>query len=248
MRISCFVYETKNYNNFKYLKGNRDILNKRKETIIQSIQENGWITNPIVVNENMEIIDGQGRFEALKELGMPVQYVIAEGATIETCITLNFRQKNWTSDDYIKCFADLGNTNYVILKKCMETYGLGCDATAVLLSSNFSDTQKNKTIQRGEFKVDHQETAFDLMHYSKAVYEIIGERTGRKRTWAPVIKMVFLSPEIDSKVFLDKLEKFKVFIEPCVNIHQAIACFEKIYNYHSHGHKVFFEPIYDRIK
>lgn len=38
MRIACFVYETKNYNNFKYLNGNRDILNKRKETIIQSIR------------------------------------------------------------------------------------------------------------------------------------------------------------------------------------------------------------------
>ena len=36
----------------------------------------GFIKNPIVVNEKMEIIDGQGRFEVCKEKGLPIYYNI----------------------------------------------------------------------------------------------------------------------------------------------------------------------------
>ena len=60
------IYCTKNYEIFKRLYGNREVLAQRKRTIKNSILEIGYISNPIVVNENMEIIDAQGRFESLK--------------------------------------------------------------------------------------------------------------------------------------------------------------------------------------
>ena len=89
-----YVYSTADYSAFKKLTGNRDILENRKNLIISSINERGWIRNPVVVNDNMEIIDGQGRFEALKELGLPIEYVVAHGATISDCIALNIKQTN----------------------------------------------------------------------------------------------------------------------------------------------------------
>ena len=70
------VYSTTDYDSFAKLEGNRDVLQSRKNIIKESIEERGWIRNPVVVNEKMQIIDGQGRFEALKELGMPIEYVI----------------------------------------------------------------------------------------------------------------------------------------------------------------------------
>lgn len=87
------IYSSQEYSEFKKLNGNRSVLEQRKNMIIASIQERGWIRNPIVVNEKMEIIDGQGRFEALKKLNMPVEYVVAKGATISDCIALNIKQK-----------------------------------------------------------------------------------------------------------------------------------------------------------
>ena len=34
---------------------------------------------PIIVNENYEIIDGQHRYSASKELGLPIRYIVGEG-------------------------------------------------------------------------------------------------------------------------------------------------------------------------
>ena len=79
-KITGNVYQTRDYSKFMRLEGNREVVSKRVVKITKSIQQNGYILNPIVVNEKMQVIDGQGRLEALKGLKMPIDYVIAEGA------------------------------------------------------------------------------------------------------------------------------------------------------------------------
>lgn len=93
MRQVGAIYSSEDYSVFRKLNGNRSVLEQRKNMIMASITERGWIRNPVVVNEKMEIIDGQGRFEALKELGLPIEYVVAKGASISDCIALNIKQK-----------------------------------------------------------------------------------------------------------------------------------------------------------
>ncbi|WP_299997811.1 ParB N-terminal domain-containing protein, partial [uncultured Clostridium sp.] len=66
------IQNTKDYLIFKKLEGNRPVVNRRVNKIIASIQNVGYITSPLIVNEKMEVIDGQGRLEALEQLKMPV--------------------------------------------------------------------------------------------------------------------------------------------------------------------------------
>ena len=82
------VYEEDDYSVFKRLEGNRTVLSNRLKNLIESFR-GGEILNPIVVNKNMEIIDGQGRFEARRTLGLPIVYVIDPDATIEDCRRIN---------------------------------------------------------------------------------------------------------------------------------------------------------------
>lgn len=65
MARETIVYRTNNYDQFKRLVGNREVNPKRVKTIKKSVEEIGYIPNPIIVNENMEVIDGQGRLQAL---------------------------------------------------------------------------------------------------------------------------------------------------------------------------------------
>lgn len=118
------IYVTEDYSLFKRLQGNRDVDIKRIQKIKKSINEVGYITSPILVNENYEIIDGQGRFEALKDLGMPIEYIVQAGIGIKECVSMNVYQTNWTQYDYIKTFAEKGYTSYIYFQTLMIKFPL----------------------------------------------------------------------------------------------------------------------------
>lgn len=118
------VYQTNDYDKFKVMLGNRNINLASVAKIQNSIAESGFRMCPILVNENFEIIDGQHRFTALKFLKLPIYYVIENGLTVNDCKILNLNTKNWTLDDYIKSYADLGNLEFIKLleiKKQLKT-------------------------------------------------------------------------------------------------------------------------------
>ena len=95
---------------FKVLDGNRSVNPGRVDKIAQSIQKVGFIQCPIVVNEKMQVIDGQGRLEACKRLGLPIPYIKIKGVGIDECLAMNINQKNWSSEDYIKSMPTEGTS------------------------------------------------------------------------------------------------------------------------------------------
>ena len=82
------IFEEENYDIFVKLDDNRDVLSGRLNKLIASISER-YVLNPIIVNEKFEIIDGQGRYEALKKLNRPIHYIIAPGAASDDCRRMN---------------------------------------------------------------------------------------------------------------------------------------------------------------
>ena len=241
------VYSTTDYDSFAKLEGNRDVLENRKNLIKASIEERGWIRNPIVVNEKMQIIDGQGRFEALKELGLPIEYVISMGATIDDCIALNIKQKNWAYRDYVSCYAQMGNPNYVRLQELTSKHNKIPEVIVHILSgrqNHDSGGTKNSVIT-GTFEIYKPESVEDRCEFFEKCYEIIGKSNGRTRTWAWLIKFVFFCEKIDNNFFLERLSKYRSFLFPCVTIKQALECCEKIYNYTRKKNYVYFIPEFD---
>lgn len=112
---------TKEYKQFKLLDLNRSLDRRHINNLKKSIQDNGYIGNPILVNENFEIFDGQHRFIALKEMGREVPYEII-GNDYNTIIDLNTNHKNWSITDYINYYCEKAhNQNYIRLRRlCKE--------------------------------------------------------------------------------------------------------------------------------
>lgn len=241
------VYRTKDYDKFRKLKGNRTVLETRKQLLISSIKERGWIRNPITVNENMEIIDGQGRFEALKELGLPIEFVIANGATIQDCIALNIKQRNWSNLDYITSYAENGLQDYITLLKMIKKYPeTNVSTISVLAGINSTDgAGMGDPIKRGTFVILDKEHLEDKIIFFNEVYSIIGKGNGRERLWATAVKFIFHFDEIDNGDFLTRLEKKRAFIYPVANMKQALECFETIVN-HSRRNRTYLLPAFDK--
>lgn len=120
--------ETKNYDLFTLIKGNRVIQKGLVERLKKSITKIGYIkARPILVNKKMEILDGQNRFVACKELKLPIIYSIHDNcASDDTIIAeLNKNQLVWRLSDYIHHFSEKNIPCYVEVKKFEEKYHFG---------------------------------------------------------------------------------------------------------------------------
>lgn len=243
-----FIYETRDYDAFKKLNGNRAVLDRRKNLIVQSIIERGWIRNPIVVNEKMEIIDGQGRFEALKELNLPVEYIFAIGATIADCISLNIKQANWKNQDYVQCYSEMGRQDYITVLSLYGNYKNLTDTCINMLAGNANSDGSGlaKEVREGNLKIISKESLIDRIEFANRCMEVIGNGNGRTRVWCAALKFVYFSKRIDTKLFFERLTKNRAYIVPCANQKQVLECMEQVYNYGVRKNRVYFIPEWDK--
>lgn len=228
------VYSTKDYSIFKRLVGNRDIPESRISKIVESIQTIGWVHNPIIVNEKMEVIDGQGRLTALQRLGLPVEYVIAEGAGNKECIYMNMNMVNWKLPDFIKSYAEQGNGNYQRLLALMEKYANGnldIISTAVYRVSK----SKHREIKQGILQLTEEQyqKAIPRLEYIKPLLEQIDDKKlpGSIVTLMQTLIYYFDYPEVDKTRLAYSVEKYIYNAAPWVVNTDCEREVENAYNY-----------------
>lgn len=124
---------TRNYGQFSYIFGNRDINKVHVARLVKSFKEK-VIPEPIIVDELLQIINGQHRFEAMKELGLEVHYIIIPGLDINDVHRLNTNTKSWSSYDYARSYADGGNIDYQTYLQFKEKYKLPHTLSIKMLS------------------------------------------------------------------------------------------------------------------
>lgn len=228
------VYSTKDYSIFKRLVGNRDIPESRISKIVESIQTIGWVHNPIIVNEKMEVIDGQGRLTALQRLKMPVEYIIAEGAGNKECIYMNMNMVNWKLPDFIKSYAEQGNENYQRLLNLMEHYANGnldIISTAVYRVSK----SKHREIKQGILQLteDQYKAAIPRLEYIKPLLDSIDAKKlpGSIVTLMQTLIYYFDYPEVDKDRLKYSVEKYIYNSTPWVLNTDCEREVENAYNY-----------------
>lgn len=127
------VYTTTNYEMFGYIKGNRSVNSTNLNNIISSFKQRQVLESAIIViiDENAKdgkylfIIDGQHRFQACKELNLPVPYIIMElkgDDALKIIELLNTASKEWDVTCFMGSKAQLNNPNYVLYKSLYDVY------------------------------------------------------------------------------------------------------------------------------
>lgn len=241
------ILETTNYDLFKKLGGNRATSISRINKIKNSILNVGYITSPILVNENMEIIDGQGRFEALKELEMPIEYIIQKGLNIKECIAMNINQTNWNILDYIQSYADKGNQNYIYFIDLINTFPKlrGMHFYSIALSGRgHPDFEK---IKSGDLIITEEEYE-KAKEKLKFIYPIKAEFSYVKRIdyilkgLLYCLNMEMVDKELLKRKIIDVLESG--VIPPMPTIEEVMQFMEKIYNKNKRGYTVYIYTEY----
>jgi len=159
--MSNVVFKTSDYDIFQLSKFNRNVLIK-KEMLKQA--EEGFIA-PIIVNENLMVIDGQHRLEASKMVDVPVQYMVIKGLDKNDIVRMNTVQKPWGMINFIEAFANQGNPEYVKLVDLLkDVYG---NTTVVSqVACNVSSTiPARKIIESGNFKFSNYEKTLEFFSF-----------------------------------------------------------------------------------
>ena len=94
------IHETTDYKAFHILTGGRIPTEERVNDLIATIKKVGFIPAPVIVNENMEIVDGAARVKACERLGLPVYYIIQNGAGVAECVALHEATEQATKGDF----------------------------------------------------------------------------------------------------------------------------------------------------
>ena len=226
------VFTTDDYGMFKKLLGNRKADKGRVLTILKSIKKNGYILNPIVINEKHEVIDGQGRLEALKQLALPVPYVIAEGAGVNECIAMNINQKNWKIMDYIESYADTGNTSYILLSQLLDKYQKTLGLNTVIATTQGLQRSSNEAVKEGRITIttERYKEVLETLEYLARFSDVLNEVGGAKDSYYYAFGFCHRFPDIDDDMLLDRVHTYRIEIVPIVTIEQAFDVIENVYN------------------
>ena len=243
-RIVANVYETRNYDMFKKLLGNRDVTEQRIAKITSSINNVGYVLNPCVINGKNEIIDGQGRIEALKRLGLPVHYVIDKDAGLEQCVNLNINGTPWGTLDYIKSYVQQGKQDYINLNELINAFPtISIDVIAYSIhgkaeSRNGSSKGIRKhlgsrsTMITGNFTCTDQEKkdAYKKLEYAKRFTEIAKNVKGSSTHFLKAVIFAAFSTKVNKDRLYEKCYERQQEILPFTNLRTAIVSISIVYN------------------
>jgi hypothetical protein len=239
------VYRTNDLSVFKQIDGNRVPNLQHIKRLTESIRVYGMKCNPILVNERMEVIDGQHRLMAAKQAESFVYYIVVDGYSLREVHTLNLNQKNWTKKDFMEGYANMGIQSYVKLKKFIDknedysfescvsfcTNSSGGSAAISAAKLNHQNTMSNGVFEEGTWVGRDFELGQDWankIRMIKPYYE------GYNRTtFVGSMITLFNNDNFDFNEFMHKLRIQPTALVDCANRDQYRTLIEDIYNYRS---------------
>ncbi len=234
--VVCHVYRTSEYDKFKMFKGNRNVIPRHLQNLIASYEKEQLIV-PVIVNEKMEIIDGQHRYFAAKDRKLPVYFIICEGYGIDQIQMLNSNQANWSVEDFWKFYCEEGYPQYIAYRDFRLKFGFGHQESVAMLTA--STTNQSKAFIDGELEIDDmakaEETAAKILMF-KPYYKGFN----RKSFVFAIIKLLREIPGYDNDEMVKKVKQQQMRLVDCSTTKQYLMLLEEIFNYHRRGDKLRF--------
>lgn len=236
------VYRTNDLSTFKTLPGNRVPNLLHINRLNYSINKYGMKCNPILVNERLEVIDGQHRLEAAKSAGTFVYYIIVPGYNLTEVHTLNLNQKNWTKTDYMEGYANMGQESYIKLREFVlknDDFPFTCcvylcnnSLVPGYLAQNVKDkTESDNVFEEGTWVGKDFDLAQDWANKIRMIgtYYDGYNRSVFIKSFISLLK----NDKFDFSEFMHKLRLQPSALVDCVNADQYRTVIEDIYNWRS---------------
>lgn len=206
------IYSTEDYTVFQRLDGNRILSTKQVKRLEKLIEQEPEFTktDPLKVNEKMEIIDGQHRVEAFKNYEVksgdayPVYYMIIDGARLRDARNFNSGAKPWGPKDYALAYATEGNKHYQTFLKFAAEFQVGFHELATYL---FGAQIKTSEFRAGNFEVRDEKGGREKLKNLMEVGPLF--HNWPSRSFSLAFFNIVQSPKYDQARMVKQMTKYK---------------------------------------
>ena len=226
--IAGQIFYTTDYGIFKELIGNRDVDENHVKNLIKQMRQE-YLFDPIQVNEKMEVIDGQHRLAACKELGLPVNYYVVKGAGLQQTQKQNALSLKWKMMDTLESFCKRGFEVYLQVKKFMTEYSFTLTQTLTILNLNQAATDVNLNFRNGVFEIKDINKSRIIAKDLIRLREIVNIRD--IIIFRAFFHLLTKCNDFDVNVFLDKMQYQSKKFKKQRDVKLQIEVIEDIYNY-----------------
>jgi len=228
------IKKTNQYEMFKFRIDNREKIDiHHVDKLVESIKARNMLEfRPLIVNQDMEILDGQHRLLAAKKLGVDIYYQIQQDAMPLDVIKLNLN-KNWTPADFLNFYVQQGNQEYIKLRDFAKSNNL---SLKVALNIALGQTKISRTqFRAGEFKFnyeissEHLEICWETIDYIRKMNGF-SPYTLSARFWAALLKLIN-HPYFKKEKWISNMKIMVDKFSPKARIIDYINCMINIYNW-----------------
>jgi hypothetical protein len=231
------ILQTTNYSIFKFINFNRDFKSRQLEKLKKVLRVNNLLhLHPILVNEDMEVISGQHRLMAAKELRLPIFYMKTD-VEYDHILDANNVQLRSSIMDIVKYYAVKDKlVDYLKLKEYLENCKVSTKAFFALYMGD-AGTTTLEAIYYGRFILRYEDRLKNILESYEKFIDFAKERHLKPiklfRTfnfcWA--YRTLILNPLYEEERFFSKLEQRWFDLKPQFSKYEWLKCLLEIYNY-----------------
>lgn len=215
---------------------NRPLNMKRCSDIAEDIadRKNMLAAYPVVVNERMEVIDGQHRIKAAEIAGVGMYYIVAEGFDVTDQAKANELTRSWSLVDWATVWANRKeDPNWREYRQLLD---LAAEFPTVGFASLVNYTQFGGwnreslkfDFKSGGFKIKDIDAARQLCKMHSDFRAANLPNTGGL---AGAVVALFRNPEYDHSWMVRRLKQYPRDVTPCRDARDYLAMFQSLYNF-----------------
>ncbi len=236
------VHKTTDYDKFKIIESNRKTSRKHVMDLVRSMIEHPELvpTRPILVNKNMEVLDGQHRLLACIQLGLPIYYTIMVGG-IEVAQIINSTQRGWKLLDFGRSYAltpidpeDPDYADKVARAKTykrflalLEEYELPPSVLAQYCEQRVNE-KVGGNFRAGKLRIPDEEVTRVWLDQLVDIRQVVDKSNFQRGSFLQALLFIFMLPDYDHERMMKKIRERRLEIQP--NRASYIRNLERLYN------------------
>ncbi|HWY79552.1 MAG TPA: ParB N-terminal domain-containing protein [Candidatus Sulfotelmatobacter sp.] len=241
------IENTKNYKQFIFIDSNRLIDQKHVRFLMDEIENNNLLfANPICVNNEYEVIDGQHRLLAAKNLNVEIYYIRNEKLKKTDMIAMNKTKKIWSNAEYLHYYVSEQYAEYIKLQRFIEENNINANI-AISLCDQWRSQKASKRFKAGEF-IFNDSFGRELIEKAKNIIELVNNKLGFKlftksSSFMKALCIFLSTTSVDYRLLYERVERQLPKIHPQTNVRSYLEMFVDIYNFKARGRAISFDEI-----